>query len=174
MGAYNETNTSSSRTTQSTWRSDPSTLDSSVPQLLTTASSTFTAQQSDTEPALSGDKLAAVIVVCIAIPTLTIIGAFQYRRKQLAKRKAVPAAYLESTAARGHGPPQSPKSGPFETQPDRVRGDRRLNKGRTGPTPERQTDTDRGTRTLLLEEAATPQLPSGPPTDYSAPPPYSP
>ena len=164
MGAYNKSTTSSSRTTQFTWRSEPPILGSSTSHLLPTASSTFPAQQSDTELVLRGDKLAAVIAVCIAIPTLTIIGTFQYRRKKLAKRKAVPAAYLdlESTAA------------PFETQPDRVREDRGLNKGRTGPTPERQTDTDRDTPTLLLEEAATPQLPSGP-TDYSsAPPPYSP
>ena len=60
------------------------------------------AQQSNTEHASSGGKLATTIAVCTIIPSLIIVDIFLYRRRKLGKRKAALMVYPKSIASRGH------------------------------------------------------------------------
>jgi len=66
---------------------------------MTQALSTFFAQYSNAEAVLSGNKLAAIILVRIAVPTLIIV---LYRQNKLNKRKAGPNFYPECMVAHGH------------------------------------------------------------------------
>jgi len=96
----------SGRATQSTVQSEPSAPSSFTSLLIPQATPTSSEQQPNTEPVLSGGKLAAVILACIAAPALVIGGIILYRRRRLGKRKAASTAYLEWMAAHGHVPPR--------------------------------------------------------------------
>jgi len=62
-------------------------------------------QQSDTEPVLSGGKLAAVIVACIVVILALIIGGLLYRQRKIRKRKAASSEYWEWISNRPRAPP---------------------------------------------------------------------
>ena len=80
----------------------------SFTSLLIPQTSSTTSEQPNTESVLSGGKLAAIILACIAAPTLAILGIILYRRRMLIKRKAASTAYLEWIAAHGDVPPCPP------------------------------------------------------------------
>ena len=74
------------------------------------SSSVLSAQQSNTEPVLSGAKLAGVIVGCVTVVAL-IVGIILYRRWLVGKRKAASTVYWDHIAARAQqrsGPPFPP------------------------------------------------------------------
>ena len=85
-----------------------STPNSSAPP--PSASSALSEQQPNTEPLLSGAKLAGVIVGCITVPII-IIGILLYRRRMVNKRKAASTAYWEYIQSRAQQP-SGPKSPP--------------------------------------------------------------
>jgi hypothetical protein len=67
--------------------------------------SALSGQQSNTEPILSGGKLAAVVVVCSIVPALFLVaGILLYRQWKRSKRKAASTAYREWMAANGPAP----------------------------------------------------------------------
>jgi len=71
------------------------------------SSSPLSVQESNTEPVLSGAKLAGVIVGGITVLAL-IIGVILYRRWMVSKRKAASTAYWDYITARAQQPPGSP------------------------------------------------------------------
>jgi len=71
------------------------------------SSSPLSVQEPNTEPVLSGAKLAGVIVGGITVLAL-IIGVILYRRWMVSKRKAASTAYWDYITARAQQPPGSP------------------------------------------------------------------
>ena len=71
-------------------------------------------QSPNTEPVLSGGKLAAILVVCITVPAL-IIASLVYRQRRIRKRKAASTEFWEWMANRAQVPPSQP---PPPTPPD--------------------------------------------------------